>query len=526
MPFYDWHGILILVFFIEIIDPLMTTPISSIVIVGGGTAGWSAAACLAKFLAKRPTTITLVDSSSIGTVGVGEASVPNIHNFNAYLGLDELDFIESTQGTFKLGIRFDDWRAAGASFFHPFGRYGVGFEGMDFHQCLAKASELGRNSLLDEFSLPIALARAERFAQPVMDTRSPLTDYGYAFHFDASLYARRLRKYATERGVKHLDRRIENVVLAENGDIAGVRFDDGNRLDADFFVDCSGFRAILIEGALKTGYESWKQWLPCDAAVALPCARRPGALSPYTVATAREAGWTWRIPLQHRVGNGYVYAREFLNEQTAMDSLVSRLSSPPGAPPNHQRFTAGMRKRFWTRNCIALGLAGGFIEPLESTSINLVHRALSLFMDYYPSKDVDPRRADAANRHFALEQQHIRDFIILHYKLSSRRDSEFWRYVSAMSIPDSLQHRIDAFRSCGALLQFDAESFKPESWLTMYNGFGIGQDSYDARVNDIDVPRMLGALDVIRQSVIRAAEGAMSHADFIARFCPAPSDVQ
>jgi tryptophan halogenase len=229
--------------------------------------------------------------------------------------------------------------------------------------------------------------------------------------------------------------------------------------------------------------------------------------------------------LQHRVGNGYVYASDFLGEQAATDTLVEQLSNPPGAEPNRQRFTAGMRKRFWNRNCIALGLAGGFIEPLESTSINLVHRALAVFMDFYPSKHGDPRRAEAANRQLALEQRHIRDFIILHYKLSKRRDSEFWRYVGSMPIPDSLQHRIETFCSCGVLLQFDAESFKPESWLTMFHGFALAQESYDSRVNDIDVPRMLGALDVIRTSVQRAADSAMPHADFIAKFCPAPAEV-
>lgn len=495
--------------------------ISSIVIVGGGTAGWSAAACMAKFLAKRPTAITLVDSSSIGTIGVGEASVPNIHNFNAYLGLDELDFISSTQGTFKLGIRFDDWRSPGTSFFHPFGRYGVGFEDMDFHQCLAKARELGKVTSLADYSLPIALARMERFAQPILDAKSPLTDYGYAFHFDATLYAKRLKRYAMERGVRHLDRLVSNVVLDENGNIEKLQFDDATELKADFFIDCSGFRAVLIEGALKTGYESWKQWLPCDSAVAMPSAWPPCALSPYTIAATQSAGWTWRIPLQHRTGNGYVYAREFEDEQNATETLLNQLVTPPDGPANHQRFTAGMRKKFWNRNCIALGLAGGFIEPLESTSINLVHRALSIFMDYYPSREVDARRAEAANRHFAREQQHIRDFIILHYKLSQRRDSEFWRYVSSMTVPDSLQHRIEAFRSCGALLQFDAESFKPESWLTMFNGFAVEQESYDSRVDDIDIPRMLAALDVIRESVSRAAGNAMPHTDFIEKFCPA-----
>jgi tryptophan halogenase len=498
--------------------------ITSIAIVGGGTAGWSAAACLARFLAKRPTAITLVDSSAIGTVGVGEASVPNIHNFNTYLGLDELDFIESTQGTFKLGIRFDDWRDNGTSFFHPFGRYGVGFEGMDFHQCLVKARELGKRAALEDFSLPVALARSERFAQPVQDPKSPLTDYGYAFHFDAGLYARRLKRYAVERGVTHLDRRIADVMLAQSGDIAALKFEDGSTLSADFFIDCSGFRALLIEGALKTGYESWKQWLPCDSAVALPCTRAAGSLSPYTIATARAAGWTWRIPLQHRFGNGYVYARDFLDDGRATEALVAQMPAAPAASPNYQRFTAGMRKRFWNRNCIALGLAGGFIEPLESTSINLVHRGLSVFMDYYPDREVDARRAEAANRHFELEQKQIRDFIILHYKLNGRGDTEFWKQVRAMEVPDSLQHRIETFRSSGALQQYDAESFKPESWLSMYNGFGVEQSSYDSRVNDIDVPRMVAALDVIRDSVARAAASAMRHEDFVAKFCPAPSE--
>lgn len=491
--------------------------ITSIVIVGGGTAGWSAAACLAKFLAKRGTRITLVDSSAIGTVGVGEASVPNIQRFNAYLGLDELDFIDSTQGSFKLGIRFDDWRESGSSFFHPFGRYGVGFEDMDFHQCLAKAREFGKHAPLSDYCLPVALAREERFAQPLIDERSPLTQYGYAYHFDAALYAQRLKRYALERGVVHLDRRVSEVLLAENGDIEALRFDDDSRLAGDFFVDCSGFRALLIEGALRTGYESWQQWLPCDSAVALPCPRPAGELSPYTVATAREAGWTWKIPLQHRIGNGYVYARDFLDDDTAARTLIAAMADSPAATPNYQRFTAGMRKRFWNRNCLALGLAGGFIEPLESTSINLVHRALSIFMDYYPDREVDARRAAAANRHFEIEQQHIRDFIILHYKLTRRLDSPFWRQVSAMTVPESLQHRIDTFRSCGALLQFDAESFKPESWLTLFAGFGVEPESYDSRVEDIDLPRMLAALDVIRGAVARAASGAPRHEDFLSR---------
>jgi tryptophan halogenase len=369
----------------------------------------------------------------------------------------------------------------------------------------------------------VALARGERFAQPVMDGMSPLTDYGYSFHFDAALYARRLKRYAVERGVTHLDRRVADVQMGPSGDIAALKFDDGSTLRGDLFIDCSGFRAILIEEALKTGYESWKHWLPCDSAVALPCARTAGDMSPYTIATARDAGWTWRIPLQQRIGNGYVYASDFLPDDVAHAALVEQMPNLPAASPNYQRFTAGMRKRFWNRNCVALGLAGGFIEPLESTSINLVHRGLSVLMDYWPEQQIDPRRAAAANRHFELEQKHIRDFIILHYKLSGRRDTEFWRQVSSMDVPDSLQHRIETFRSCGALLQFDAESFKPESWLTMFNGFGVTQDSCDSRVADIDLPRMLGALDVIRASVARAAASALRHEDFVAKLCPLPA---
>ena len=498
-------------------------PIKSIVVVGGGTAGWSAAACLVRFLTKRATAITLIDSAAIGTVGVGEATVPNIHKFNAWLGLDELDFIESTQGSFKLGIRFDDWCRKGSSFFHPFGKYGVGFEGMDFHQCLAQAAALGHDSPLAAYSLPTALAGAERFAQPVMDEKSPLTDYGYAFHFDAGLYARRLKRYSIERGVRHLDRRIVNVTLAANGHIASLTLDDGSTEAADLFIDCSGFRGLLIEGALKTGYESWKKWLPCDSAVAMPCARAPGSLSPYTIATAQDAGWTWRIPLQHRVGNGLVYAREFLDDERAELSLTLQMPAAPSAKPNVQRFTAGMRRRFWNGNCIALGLAGGFIEPLESTSINLVHRGLSVLMDYFPDRAVDPRRAAAANRVFEREQINIRDFIILHYKLSQRDDSEFWRYVANMDIPDTLAHKIDTFRACGQLLQYEAESFKPESWLTMYHGFGVRQETVDSRVLDIDFSRVLGALPVIRNSVSSAAKQAMNHAEFVAKFCPAPA---
>jgi tryptophan 7-halogenase len=496
-------------------------PIERVVILGGGTAGWSAAACLAKFSAKRPFAIIVVDSSAIGTVGVGEASVPNISNFNAYIGLGQLDFIESTQGTFKLGIEFADWRAKGASFFHPFGKYGLEFEGVDFHHCLAKAAMMEKQAPLDAFSLPIALARAGKFAQPAPQANA-LSDYGYAFHFDAGLYSRRLRRYAVERGVAHLDRRVVDVVLdGETGFIRELVLEDGARVGGDLFVDCSGFRALLIGEALGGRYVDWGHWLPCDRAVALPCARRE-AITPYTLATAREAGWTWRIPLQHRVGNGYVYCSAHLRDEAAYSRLAEAMESEPLAEPNFIQFRAGMRENFWVKNCVSLGLASGFIEPLESTSINLVHRALSTLMEFFPDKPCDPRTSAAANRRYRLEQENIRDFIILHYKANGRDDAEFWRACRAAEAPDTLQHKMECYAACGRLLAYEAESFKAESWLTMYNGFGVAAETYDVRADGIDFQRVIESMDKMRQSIAAVTAQALSHEAFIAKHCPAP----
>ncbi|EGF91105.1 tryptophan halogenase [Asticcacaulis biprosthecium C19] len=499
-------------------------PVRRIVILGGGTAGWAAAAAMAKFGDGRDFDITVIDSSEIGTVGVGEASVPNIRNFNAWLGLGELDFIASTRGTFKLGIEFVDWRTTGTRFFHPFGRYGVDLEDVDFHQCLARARAAGFDAPLEAFSLPIAMARQDRFSQPVSDPRSPLSDYGYAYHFDAGLYAKRLRRYAVERNVKHLDRRVAGAAMKDNGHVDALLFDDGNRFEADLFIDCSGFRGLLIEGALKTGYDDWTHWLPCDRAVALPCRRAGSALEPYTHATAREAGWTWRIPLQHRVGNGYVYCSAFLDDQAAIDRLTGAMESDPLAEPNLLRFVTGTRKQFWNGNCVALGLAGGFIEPLESTSINLVHRALSTLMEYFPDTGFDPRLQAVANRRMRLETEHIRDFIILHYKASQRRDTAFWRQCADMTIPDSLALKMDAYRAAGHLLQFEAESFKPESWLTLFEGLGLLPETVEPLAGQIDACELTGPLNAMRASVVQAAQQAMPHAAFIERFCPAPAE--
>lgn len=501
---------------------MQNTPISRIVIVGGGTAGWSAAACLQRFLANRDVTITLVEAPQIGTVGVGEASIPNIRNFNAYVGLDEIDFLKSTGGTFKLGIRFDDWRELGHSFFHPFGPYGIDLDGLDFHQCFYAAQIAGLEADLEEFSLPSILAGQSRFAQPSSKSDAVLSQYGYAFHFDAGRYAVRLREIAVERGVKHVKGLVSDAKLhPSNGFIEHVTLDTGESLAADLFVDCSGFRALLIEQQLQTGYEDWSEWLPCDRAVALPSAPCDGSLPSFTTATAREAGWTWSIPLQHRTGNGYVYASAFLDPDLAVETLRNVVSGSAESEPNHQRFTAGMRKQFWNRNCVSLGLASGFLEPLESTSINLVHRGLSVLMDHFPGKACDPRLTNTANAIFTGEQERIRDFLILHYKLSQRSESPFWRHIRDMPMPDSLNAKLDAWEANGSIIQGQFESFKPESWLTMYEGFGLRPETLDTRLADLPSGSLRNALDDMRSNILQASRQALSHREFVDRFCPA-----
>lgn len=502
---------------------MSAAPIKRIVILGGGTAGWSAAACLVKFGETRAFEITVADSQTIGTVGVGEASVPNIHRFNAFLGLQELDFIEHTQATFKLGIDFVDWRARGERFFHPFGRYGLDFAGLHFHQILTRARAGGFEAPLESFSLAVELARQGRFSQPVVDKSSPLSEFGYAFHFDAGLYARRLKKYAIERGVRHLDRIVTRAVLnPESGFIEGLACDDGAPpIEGDLFIDCSGFRALLVEGALKTPYDDWSGWLACDRAVAVPSERRGPLLDAYTTATARDAGWTWRIPLQHRTGNGYVFSSAHTSEAAAIDYLLDSLGKGVAGEPNVLKFQSGNRRMFWNKNCVALGLAAGFIEPLESTSINLVHRGLSTLMDYFPDMDFDPRLQAIANRRMRIETENIRDFVILHYKCSGREDSDFWRRCRDMDVPDTLLTRIDAYRAIGELLQYEAESFKPESWLTLYSGLGVVQERPNPDAMEHNPAQFVAPLKAIRASIVEAAAQAMPHGDYIAQFCPA-----
>jgi tryptophan halogenase len=500
----------------------MTRRVERIVIVGGGTAGWMAAGALANFLqGKRRRSITLIESSQIGTVGVGEATLPTIRGFNNALGIDELDFIRKTYATFKLGIEFVDWRRAGTSFFHPFASYGVKLNAADFHQLWLRLRALGDETRLDEYCLPAVMARLGRFAQPAEQPRAPFGSFGYAFHFDAALYASYLRDYSLQREVTRIDAKVVDVCLhGESGEIEAVILEDGRRISGDLFIDCSGFRGLLIEETLATGYENWTQWLPCDRAVAMPC-ESTDAPAPFTRATALSAGWQWRIPLQHRTGNGYVYSSQFITDEEAASTLRSRLEGRALAEPNLLRFAAGQRRKFWNRNCVALGLAGGFVEPLESTSIALIQSGISKLLTFFPLDEINSVDVAEANRLMHEEFERIRDFIILHYKGTQRADAPLWRQVREMSIPDTLARKIELFSSRGHIVKYAEESFEDASWLTMYAGFGILPTRYDPRADDIDESQLRAALLKMRQIIDQVARAAPTHAEFIARHCAA-----
>jgi tryptophan halogenase len=493
--------------------------IRSVVIVGGGSAGWMTAAALCN-AAPKGCGITLVESEEIGTVGVGEATIPPIKLFNQTLGLDEAEFMRRTQGSFKLGIQFVDWAQPGRRYFHPFGTYGRPFDIVPVHHYWQRAHEAGHAGSLDDYCMAWAAASACRFAPPSGDQRHVLSTYDYAYHFDAGLYAAYLREYAEQRGVARIEGKIADVQLnGESGFVESVRLQDGRRVAGELFVDCSGFRGLLIEGALQTGYDDWTHWLPCDRALAVPCASA-GEFTPYTRSTAREAGWQWRIPLQHRTGNGYVYGSKFLSDDAAAATLLANLDGKALADPRPLRFVTGRRRRMWNRNVIAIGLSSGFLEPLESTSIHLIQAGIAKLLAFFPDRDFDPIVVDEYNRIAASEMERIRDFIILHYHLNRRQEGELWRYCANMSIPAGLQEKIEHFRRYGRLVQRENDLFGPPSWLAVH----IGQLNLPQRPDplihyrDVDATQWLGKL---RQALMSAANQLPTHQQYIDRHCRA-----
>jgi tryptophan 7-halogenase len=489
--------------------------IQEIVILGGGTAGWMTAAALSHRLSGHNIRIKLIESTEIGTVGVGEATVPHIRFFNAKLGINEAEFMARTKATFKLGIEFCNWGRNGDSYIHPFGVFGEDIGGISFHHHWARMHRAGDPEPIDTYSLPVTAARMGRFAYPDPNPRALLSTYSYAYQFDAGLYAAFLRHYAEERGVLRSEGKVVDVLQdSESGFITAVTLDNGTKIAADLFVDCSGFRGLLIEQTLKSGYEDWSHWLPCDRAVAVPCATK-GELSPYTRATAKDAGWLWRIPLQHRVGNGHVYCSAYISDENAVDTLVGQLESEPLTKLNFLRFKTGKRRTQWAKNVVAIGLSAGFLEPLESTSIHLIQLAIGRLLDLFPDQDWDPMLANEYNRLMDLEYERVRDFLILHYHATERTDTPFWNYVRTMPIPDSLRHKMEMFRKRGIVVNYRDGMFLDASWIAVYLGQGVVPQFGDPVGLDIPDEQLARHLTGLQRDCRDAAATLPTHQDFI-----------
>lgn len=498
----------------------MTKQIQKIVIVGGGTAGWMAASTLSHMLSGMHCDIKLIESEQIGTVGVGEATIPPILLFNEMLGIDENLFVKETQATFKLGIEFVNWKKIGHSYIHPFGDFGVTFDVRPFHQHWLNQKAKGYGRDLFDYSLMVQACHKKKFMRPLRDQpKSALAGINYAFQFDASLYAKFLRQYSEKRGVERIEGKIESVAQhPETGYIESVTTDDKRTFDADLFIDCSGFRGLLIEQTLKTGYEDWSKWLPCDRAVAIPCEKIAEPI-PYTRATAHEAGWQWRIPLQHRTGNGHVYCSQYMDSDKATDILLENLDGKPIADPNHLRFTTGHRKKFWNKNVIALGLAAGFMEPLESTSIHLVQTGLARIMSHFPNKGFVQADIDSFNERTLYEYERVRDFLVLHYNLTERDDSEFWRYCQNIERPETLNRKIEQFAGHGRILENGNDLFGTASWLAVMYGQGITPKYYDPITDQADPKKVNAVMEQIFSAISNGADSMPNHYDFIKDNC-------
>jgi len=494
--------------------------IRSVVIVGGGTAGWMTAASLAKFLKNMNIRIRLVESEQIGTIGVGEATIPPIMDFLRVLEINENDIIRRIKATFKLGIAFRDWTRPGDTYFHPFGPTGFGMGSISFPSYWLKMFLEGKAARLEDYSIQAVAAAEGKFMRPVHAPNTPLNKITYALHFDASLFARYLRQYAEARGVERQEGIVQQVTQRpEDGFIEALVLESGETITGDLFIDCSGFRGLLIEQTLKTGYEDWTKWLPCDRALAVP-SEHAGLPAPYTLSTAREAGWQWRIPLQHRVGNGLVYCSGFMSDDEAHTTLLSNLEGRPLATPAPQRFVTGKRKKAWNKNCVSLGLASGFLEPLESTSIHLIHRGIAMLLKFFPDRTFEQADIDRYNKIFDFEFSRVRDFLLLHYTQTERK-GPFWEHCRSIPFPDSLQEKVDLFRSHGRILREDTELFPVQSWLFVMIGQAIIPRSYDPLADSLDPAKIMANLDDIRSVVKRAVAAMPTHQAFIGANCSA-----
>lgn len=488
--------------------------IRNVVIVGGGTAGWMAASCLARIFGTelgKSRTITLIESAEIGTVGVGEATIPTILDFIRFLKIDEAEFIRATQSTFKLAIRFADWKKKGHAYWHPFGGLGPAVESRPMYQFWLRNRHLGepQPDLMD-LSIAVQLAEQDKFAQPNRDPRSPLSGLKYALHFNAGLVARFLGKYAMDRGVTRIEGLVADTRMQENGHIDAVVLQDGRSFAGDLFIDCSGFRGLLIEGVMKAGYEDWTSFLPCDRAIAAPTVREP-ATAPYTLSAAKDAGWQWRIPLQGRTGNGYVYSSQFTDDDTARESFLASIHGEPQAEPRVLRFVGGRRREIWKGNCLSLGLASGFLEPLESTAIHLVFANLFKFLDHFPDRNFNPAITAKYNKLAADEMIHIRDFLILHYCATERDDTEFWRYCANMELPDSLKERMELYRESGRIFTSFYDLFTPLSWVSVLEGMGVQAQGFDPLIDTVPRAPVSQAIQNVAAQIRQVVAQARPH---------------
>ena len=495
--------------------------IRRIVIVGGGTAGWMAAATFAKLLTTDYCAITLVESDAIGTVGVGEATIPQMATFNRMLGIDEAEFLRETQGSFKLGIEFVDWTRIGHRYFHPFGSYGINMNGISFHAYWLRLHALGEAPTIEPWSLQAMASEQGKFMRPIDAGNSPLSDIAYAYHFDAGLYARYLRRYAEARGVVRHEGRIERVELRpEDGFVEAVTLADGRRIEGDLFIDCSGFRGLLIEQTLGAKFVDWSHWLPCDRAVAVPCAGTE-EMAPFTRSTARRAGWQWRIPLQHRIGNGHVFSSAHMSDDEATAILLGNLDGEPLAEPRFVPFRTGHRDAMWIKNCVAIGLSSGFLEPLESTSIWLIQSGLSRLMAMFPDRRFRSAEIERYNRILSTEYAEIRDFIILHYHATERDDSEFWRHCRTMAVPERLAEKMQVFRTHGRTFRENEELFNDTSWFAVMNGQGMRAESHDPIAGTLSLDETRARLAHIRDAIGKSADYMPTHRAFLEAYCGA-----
>lgn len=491
--------------------------IKQVVILGGGTAGWISAALLVKLLGKS-ISITLVESDEIGIVGVGEATIPPIMTFNAALGIDEKAFVRATKGTIKLGIEFENWRQIGDRYMHAFGGIGKEFPSCNFHHFWVRSQQLGMSYDFWDFSLAYQAAVQHKFAHLNKIDGVNLPGLSYAYHFDAGLYAQFLRQFSENLGVRRVEGKVSQVLRhADSGDIASLVLQDGQQIHGDLFLDCSGLHALLIEKTLNTGFEDWSHWLPADSALAVPCAAVE-PIMPYTKSIAHAKGWQWRIPLQHRIGNGFVYSSKYCTDEEAKATLLANLDGEPLAEPRKISFKTGRRRKQWNHNVVSIGLSSGFLEPLESTSIHLIQSGILRLLKFFPNNGISPAMRDEFNRLSQVEFEQIRDFIILHYKLNERTDSQYWLDCARMDVPESLRRKMTMFRESGMVQREQDELFSEIAWQQVMIGQGVIPADYHSMANAIDEKALKELLDNLKAVMQVTVNRMPPHQDFI-NFC-------